>query len=241
MTFTALDVMDSPSPTSMNEGGATAAPEEKSVPVSSQRATPTKDEAAEAARLIHELLARQLEYYFSTTNLAKDTYVSTLRSLNDGYVPISIIANFGKVQALVPHQEMSVEAVRTAASDFSELLEVVEVDAKTGKRVVVDEDPTKKTATTVPAVGPVSGEPIPMSLIGSMSSQPGTPAHEKTPDTPGVSKTVSSVALPASSIQNTVIVREAPEGTEEDTIREIFAFEACPVILSVHLDLQNCW
>jgi hypothetical protein len=238
--------MDPPSPVSCIESSATTmVPDDHPVPVlSSPRATPTNEDPAEAAKLIHELLARQLEYYFSTANLAKDTYVSTLRSLNDGYVPISIMANFGKVHALVS-PEMSIEAVTTAASEFSELLEVVEVDTKTGKRVVVvkDKELSKKTVTktTVMAVGPVSGEPIPMSLVSSMPSMTGTPVPENSVTTPNVPKAVSTTTFQASSIQNTVIVREAPEGTEEETIRNVFAFDACPVIQSVHLDLQNCW
>ena len=46
-------------------------------------------------------LSRQLEYYFSTANLKVDTYLQTLRSLNDGCVPIPILANFSKVQMIV--------------------------------------------------------------------------------------------------------------------------------------------
>ena len=44
------------------------------------------------ATLVH--LARQLEYYFSIANLDKDTYVETLRQLNDGYVQIPSGAGF---------------------------------------------------------------------------------------------------------------------------------------------------
>ena len=89
-------------------------------------------EQREQRILTHQLLARQLEYYFSTANLSKDTYLSTLRDLNDGYVPLSIIANFAKVQALAPY-ESAWTAIRSAASDHSDLLETVEL--KEGKKI----------------------------------------------------------------------------------------------------------
>jgi La domain len=54
-----------------------------------------------AVEELYIALARQLEYYFSPQNLFHDTYLQTLRNLNDGCVPISIVANFAKVQAIL--------------------------------------------------------------------------------------------------------------------------------------------
>ena len=99
-------------------------------------------EQREQRILTHRLLARQLEYYFSTANLSKDTYLSTLRELNEGYVPLSIIANFGKVQALAPY-ESALTAVRTAANDHSDLLETVEL--KEGKKILRDSNSKEET------------------------------------------------------------------------------------------------
>lgn len=180
----------------------------------------------ETNKAVLERLARQVEYYFSTANLEKDTYVATLRSLNDGYVPLSIIANFGKVKALVPTD--AVNAVRRAAIDCSELLEVVHIDTETGKRVDDETVATSPEVLTVEAVGPKSGEPIPMSSITSAA-----------PTSPAAIKTVSSSSN--SQVQNTLIIREVPEGVEETHIRELFTFEKCPPIQSMHLDVANCW
>lgn len=189
---------------------------------------------------VHQLLARQLEYYFSTANLEKDTYVSTLRSLNDGYVPVSIIANFAKVQSLAP-MESALPAVQTAACEFSELLEIVMVDSETGKRVQSDDGASPSSAKLVMAVGPVSGEPIPLNQpninSGAMEENVTTPAPVK-----GMSTTFSS--MPGSSsngVQNTIILRETPDGVTEKNVRELFLFEGCPAIEEIHLDLQNCW
>ena len=178
----------------------------------------------ETNKALLERLARQVEYYFSAANLEKDTYVATLRSLNDGYVPLSIIANFGKVKALVPID--AVNSVRRAAIDCSELLEVVHIDTETGKRVDDETVATSPEVLTVEAVGPKSGEPIPMSSITS-----------SIPISPPAINTVNS----NSQVQNTLIIREVPEGVEESHIRELFTFEKCPPIQSMHLDVANCW
>ena len=185
-----------------------------SSPTSSQK---PEMKIPEVADIVLQRLARQVEYYFSTSNLSKDTYVSTLRSLNDGYVPVSIIANFGKVKSLVPYDAMN--AVRRAAADRSDLLEVVQIDPQTGKRVPAG---VEAPLNAIEAVGPVSGEPIPVAQI---------PAA---PVTPPVVKQVTS-------IQNTVILRDVPSGTEESHVRALFTFEKCPEIQSLHLDVANCW
>ena len=56
---------------------------------------------AEVEITVYKALARQIEYYFSSQNLMADTYLQTLRELNDGCVPVSIIANFSKVKTIV--------------------------------------------------------------------------------------------------------------------------------------------
>lgn len=192
--------------------------------------TQSGEEYVEVGEIVLERLARQVEYYFSTTNLAKDTYVSTLRSLNDGYVPVSIIAGFGKVKTLVPYD--AVNAVTRAATEYSKLLHVVEIDTKSGKRVSAAaddggeagaEDGSNSPRSTLAGVGPVNGKPIPVEAIRSA------------PATPPAVKSV------APQVQNTVIIREVPEGTAESHVRELFTFDKCPPIKSLHLDVANCW
>ena len=103
-------------------------------------------------------LARQLEFYFSPANLFRDTYLQTLRSLNDGYVPVVIVANFAKIQAICsPRNEQErIQAVVKAASDYSAVLEVVSISTLTNKKVQ-DED-----VMTILAVGPSSSSPTPL-------------------------------------------------------------------------------
>jgi len=181
----------------------------------------------QAGEDILQRLARQVEYYFSTTNLEKDTYVSTLRSLNDGYVPISIIANFGKVRSLVPYDGWN--AVRQAANDFSDLLEVVLINSETGKRLPEEQSVDASSMKTVEAVGPISGQPIPPSELKSSNvSQPSSI----------VAATPSS---PTSNVQNTIVLREVPQGIEDAQIRQLFTFNDCPQVQSMKQDVANCW
>jgi hypothetical protein len=60
-----------------------------------------EDVPTPAVNEVYILLARQLEYYFSPQNLLNDTYLQTLRELNDGCVPVSILANFSKVKLIL--------------------------------------------------------------------------------------------------------------------------------------------
>ena len=184
--------------------------------------------------LTHKLLARQLEYYFSTANLSKDTYLSTLRDLNDSYVPVSIIANFGKVQALAPY-ESALEAVVIAATDYSDLLEIVELDEE-GKKISKKVE-TEKATTTILAVGSTTGLPIPVSQIPKMEKPKRT---NKIPEgSPSIPKVVNSALV--SNVQNTIIIREVAKEVGEETLKNLFDFEGCPSVKSIREDLHNCW
>jgi len=203
-------------------------------------------EEKEQRILTHQLMARQLEYYFSTANLSNDTYMSTLRDLNDSYVPISIIAIFAKVQALAPY-DSALEAVVTAATKHSDLLEIVELDEE-GKRITSNQeekkDETEQATVIIQAIGSISGKPIPMSQI---------PKTDKPKRTKIVSA-ISTAPVPASNpeqsapsgssgrnVQNTVILREVAKDVDEETLRSLFKFEGCPSIESIREDLHNCW
>lgn len=223
----------------------------------------TPEQHEERIRLTHELLAIQLEYYFSVTNLSRDTYVSTLRKLNDGYVPVSILANFGKVQALAPY-ESAWEAVCAAAMDYSAVLELVELNDQGKKLSVLTPDSIRKksnnenneenkSAIIILAVGTISGEAIPQSQIQQVpqrrrSSNDDNVNNMSPPTTTTItnssatidpsSKTQGSVTA---TTQNTIILREVSEDVDENIVRNLFDFDGSPSIQTVHLDLHNCW
>lgn len=187
---------------------------------------PTSDTASQSSTLNDEpetphqygeqvlaQLARQLEYYFSQANLEKDTYVETLRQLNDGFVPVSILQRFSKVQTLVPFE--TVEAILKATVEHTSLLEVASIDSKTGKRV------EEENSNTILAIGSCSGEPLEnnslQSVVASSPNTPGTP------------------------IQNTIIIREVDSRIGEAEVRALFDDEHCPPIVNLYLDVFNCW
>eukprot|EP00544_Gedaniella_sp_CCMP2646_P012369 CAMPEP_0202499930 /NCGR_PEP_ID=MMETSP1361-20130828/31430_1 /ASSEMBLY_ACC=CAM_ASM_000849 /TAXON_ID=210615 /ORGANISM="Staurosira complex sp., Strain CCMP2646" /LENGTH=453 /DNA_ID=CAMNT_0049132239 /DNA_START=116 /DNA_END=1477 /DNA_ORIENTATION=+ len=114
--------------------------------VSEQVATTPNEQEA----IMLTALARQLEFYFSPTNLSRDTYLQTLQQLNDGHVPISILANFTKIQTICSFSEDRQEAVVKAVSRYSPILQVVHISTVTSKQV--DSNDTKES--TILAVGP---------------------------------------------------------------------------------------
>lgn len=206
------------------------------VPPSAAERQNEKPEEKEQRNVTHQLLARQLEYYFSTANLSKDTYLSTLRDLNDSYVPVSIIANFGKVQALAP-LESALEAVVVAATEHSDMLEIVELD-ENGKKITKQEEKKDDQTPIILAVGSITGQPIPMTKIQKIEKpKRAANAASQTSKTAASQKESTS----STSVQNTIILREVPKGINEEALTSLFGFEGCPSIKSIREDLQNCW
>mmetsp|Transcript_51234 Transcript_51234/g.123687 ORF Transcript_51234/g.123687 Transcript_51234/m.123687 type:complete len:663 (-) Transcript_51234:159-2147(-) len=68
------------------------------------------------AEYLYKTLARQLEYYFCTKNLLRDTYVQTLRSLNDGCVPVSILVGFGKAGTITAALTATLKTMKELSS-----------------------------------------------------------------------------------------------------------------------------
>jgi hypothetical protein len=175
--------------------------------------------------LVLGILAKQLEYYFSQTNLAKDTYLQTLRSLNDGCVPVTILANFTKVQALLPGRtELGrIHAIRQAVECFSpNALRLFVIDSVNSKIVTDQEDSvdelTTSATTFIVAVGTWDQQPLPAVSVVSTAN-------------------VASV----SASHATIIVRDVPEHVSEEDVRLIFALPDGPSIVSVRQDVAHCW
>lgn len=133
-------------------------------PSSSETGSLNNEEEDETAWLT--ALARQLEFYFSPANLARDTYLQTVRSGHDGYVPASILANFAKVTSLCPIDEDRVQAVAKAVSNFSTSLEVVSLSHKTLKKLT--DTTADDAAQGLVAVG----------LVNNIMTPPASPARK---------------------------------------------------------------
>ena len=175
-------------------------------------------------------LACQLEYYLSVKNLSKDTYVQTLRNLNDGCIPVSILASFTKVKGIllagagIVDESSRSQAVLDAASQYSSKLRVVHIDTKTGKTIsdtdsnedgLAAEDSTRYNNAIV-AIGTMDNEPIAI-----LSEQPSLPV--------------------TSDFANAIVMRDvAPEVTAEE-IYALFQYEGCPPVICITPDVANCW
>ncbi|OCT99810.1 hypothetical protein XELAEV_18005591mg [Xenopus laevis] len=65
-------------------------------------------------KLLKEYLKRQIEYYFSTENLEKDFFLRRKMDLQ-GFLPISLIAGFYRVQSLTTDVDLICEALKDSA------------------------------------------------------------------------------------------------------------------------------
>eukprot|EP00977_Amphora_coffeiformis_P015978 scaffold4833_cov233-Amphora_coffeaeformis.AAC.13 len=164
-------------------------------------------------------LARQLEYYFSEKNLSKDTYLQTLRQLNDGCVPVSILANFAMVKGLVMSltfvidEEGRLAAVEEAARNHSDRLMVCMIDTKTGLRLTAESELASDSSHRILAVGTTDGKPL-------------------TLDT--------SIPQP-SPIVKTIVLRDVVSDVTPEEIHELFNVEGFPSVTSIQPDVANCW
>jgi hypothetical protein len=235
---------------------ASVATSEESISISRRPEEKTKEAEATTVNssrnhdpLVLTQLARQLEYYFSSQNLAKDTYVQTLRQLNSGCVPVAILANFSKVKLLLSspsgmtptsvtttsallEEEERVHAVLQASTEHSEgRLRVVSIDTGSGK-IVTDETPSG--ANTILAIGTHDNEPL---TIGATTTSCTTAISAST--APSAATVLPSSPLGTST--NTMILRDViPQVTEQD-IQSLFTFEGCPAVESIRQDVGNCW
>lgn len=179
------------------------------VVTSEQVVTPPPYDDEQALLLM--ALARQLEFYFSPANLSRDTYLETLQQLNDGHVPISILANFTKIQTIYPlAQEHRQEAVVQAVSQYSPTLQVVHISTVTSKRVV-----DSSFDNTILAVGP---RDVQDATATAVSVSPKSPVQ-------------NTIIL--REVQEHV--------KEEDVRELFQGLTCCPPLQHVRLDVANCW
>jgi len=178
--------------------------------------------------LVLARLAKQLEYYFSEINLAKDTYLQTLRKLNDGCVPVSILATFSNVKLLLPvaDDDVRIQFILQAACEHTELLRVTSIDARTG-RLTTDETPS--SAKTILAVGPVSTAPLPVAAAATTTATTAASTRDVPQETHPV-------------VCNTVILRDVIAKVDQEQVRELFEqLQDCPAVTNIHKDVADCW
>jgi La domain len=207
--------------------------------------------AQQQESLLLYTLARQLEYYFSPQNLATDLYLRTLRDLNNGCVPVTILANFGKVRAilavsatatattsLVHQEEYRMHAILQAVNEYyTDVLQIYSIDAATGK---IATDDTPSSANTILAVGPRHSpqSDITGTLASCQSSSSWTPL-DQCPRSPTAA---SASCTTVTSTDSTIILRDVdPIVTGEEVHGLLQEIEDCPPVLSIVSDVANSW
>lgn len=202
---------------------------------------PTEKELAHQQECMQlQSLARQLEYYFSEQNLAKDTYLQTLRELNDGCVPVTILANFAKVKAILTpssnnncalwmqEEEMRIHAILQAVNEYyTDVLQVHSIDTATGK---IATDDTPSSAITILAVGPDDRNKSSSSISAVL------------PSVSSVSSLQQHYAEKDCNSSNTIILRDVnPVVTEAEVRGLLDEIDKCPPVVSIVADVANCW
>ncbi|KAL2333835.1 hypothetical protein Fmac_015048 [Flemingia macrophylla] len=148
---------------------------------------------------LHTKIVNQINYYFSNENLVKDLYLRRQMD-TQGWVPISLVADFKKVKSLTENIQIVIDAVRTSS--------VVEVQGEKIRRRndwgkwIMPED-------QLPNVGGSQ-------TIGQLAEQVQTIALETTNNVDaGVLDTAASQDRPFGDL-NSRHLPSTPEGTDQD-------------------------
>lgn len=191
-----------------------------------------------------EKLGKQLIFYFSSQNLATDTYLTTIMKLNSGHVPLTIVSNFAQIRRIInAHTSFGeledsdiCDLIREAALLQSELLNLVilDQDGQVISNYGDDNYDPKAQKLTLEAIGP----------NGNIGEQ-----HIKTSRSDSILQESSRVTPPPTTeSKNIVILRDVPEDATEDDILSVFksaddssASSSAPVVSSLQREHGNCW
>ncbi len=180
--------------------------------------------------VLQQQLERQIAYYFSPSNLKTDTYLRTLQELNDGCVPVRALANFGKVKGILwatptlTRQYLEEEArmdmiVRSIQQSETSILQVEEIDTVTGKILAESDDRHARNT------------------IDGIRIKPGIELSTGSSGESNVSNSLSE------SVAKTVLLRDVHPDVSEEQVLHLMLNEVvdCPLVVSVHRDVANCW
>ena len=231
-TFSSFSSFSSSSSLSNSSSSGCTSPKSTKSNLLLSKAQLQEQEKAFLATLFQQLL-QQLQFYLSPDNLRTDTYLQTLQRLNDGCVPVHILANFAKIKALL---WATPALTKRFASDKARMLmlrravleqedsglRLVAIDTATGTEVPQGEDDDHfGISNTIWAIGPVQG------VERRLSSDNNT----------------KEVAGEGPRVSNMVLLRDVQPIVTTDEIRELFQQQVkdCPAILSINADVANCW
>jgi hypothetical protein len=162
-------------------------------------------------------LTKQMQYYFSPQNLAKDTYLNTIMQLNSGFVPISILSGFANLNRIIARTTGGV--IDMSDLDVQRLLETSALNSQALKMVLLDQD-GKVVASHGDDGYEAQKGPLTFEAVGSCSEYSPTASENE--------QELSSEEEDKKS--STVILREVPDGATEEDIRNVFKSDDANVV-----------
>lgn len=229
-------------------------------------------------------LKAQLEYYFSPTNLARDSFLTSLMAstqllyLSDDdenapedqnqeegrNAPVTVIARFGNVQKIINQFEEQRRQVAMAA-----YMDETEIEKESFYRVIpfllrdaALLSPVLEVvllANPYPAPMYSNNEEYLSTCYGKEAVQQCTNAKKDKANIlaadvfrlgvgpiPSCTETQPEQTIEANDKktkpeQDTIILRDMPSSTTKEEIHELFSWDNCPKIKTVHSDVGNCW
>jgi len=85
---------------------------------------------------VESQVLKQVEFYFSNSNLPRDKFLLNLTKEDNGWVPIATLASFKRMQQLSSDMALIIKALKASP----ELLEVSEDDQKVRRKLALPED-----------------------------------------------------------------------------------------------------
>ena len=208
-----------------------------------------------------QTLARQIEYYLSPENLATDTYLQTLRQLNDGCVPVSILANFAKVKAILTSCPSPPSSGTTTAAHAKKngggshnnnkakvaAAAVQEEEARIHAvlQAVNEYTDLLQIHSIDTATGTITTDETPSSaltiLVVGAPPQPLSSTTTTTTTTTCITRVSSSASMPLPET-STIILRDVDPVVTEAEVRGLLeGVQHCAPVLRVVADVGNCW
>ena len=94
-------------------------------------------------------IIRQIEYYFSDVNLLRDKFLQNEMSKNDGWIPLSVLTTFKRLQALTTDFKTIINALQKSFSGLLQLNEVEnEIRRHPDRRLPISENELQQTLKT---------------------------------------------------------------------------------------------
>lgn len=255
--FNNMNITESSADTQSNEN-TDAKDNEEQEPANIQEQIQNLDEQ------LREALKAQLEYYFSTANLVRDTFLCSVMTTNNSsdideesgqkFAPVSVLERFGNIQRIIHHYESqrhhishSANATDDAIDDGSyykiipNLLRDSALLSSSLKVIVLDNDDTKIDDAADSSNSNNESVTSSTDVLTVNVFRLGIGPIQSIWDETEKMKSLESSKEEKKAEKNIIIIRDMPSTATDEEIKDIFQWEGCPAVKSVHSDVGNSW